>query len=249
MATQRHSNTRRETVRAAYPSISKSQAPRSQTPVRIAFVILLDATGSMATAIEAVIRALRRMVDVFMTSQVIPTLGLVVFRDETYGERPIVLPLGTSAEEICELLKTTEAYGGEDAPESSLLAVMRALDQLQRAEPGAKKIILLITDAPPHDPERSDIGNLVTAEVVREALTDQQVLFFACTPTIEPYKSFANLTGGTLFPLQKDMDEDTFKDLLVDVAHQTVKTVRHSGPVITDEALALMKNLDTRERQ
>jgi hypothetical protein len=121
---------------------------------------------------------------------------------------------------------------------------MRALDQLRHAEPGAKKILLLITDARPHDPETDHNGCIVTAGVVQEGLADQQVLFFACTPVIEPYKSFANLTGGTLFPLQKDMDADTFKDLLVDVAHQTVKTVRHSGPVIADDALELLKSLD-----
>lgn len=243
MTTQPHSNARRETVRAAHP-YPKTQASKSQAVVQVAMIILLDATGSMAAEIEGAKRALVRMVEILMVSRIVPTLGLIIFRDETIGERPIVLPLGTSAEEICELLKRTKADGGDDIPESSLLAVMRALDQLQRAEPGAKKIILLITDAPPHDPETDCNGCVVTARVVQDALADHKALFFVCTPAIEPYKTFANVTGGTLFPLQKDMDADTFKDLLVDVAHQTVKTVRHSGPIIADDALELLKSLD-----
>lgn len=245
MTTQPHSSTRRETVRAAHP-YQKAQMSKSQAFVQVAILILLDATGSMAAAIEGAKRALVRMVEILMASRVVPKLGLIIFRDETYGERPIVLQLGSSAEEICESLKRTKADGGGDEKESSLLAVKCGLEQLRHAEPGAKKIALLITDAPPHDPETDCNGCVVTAGAVEKGLADQQVLFFACTPAIEPYKTFANVTGGTLFPLQKDMDADTFKDLLVDVAHQTVITVRHSGPVIADDALDLLKSLDKR---
>ncbi len=244
MTTKTGSILQRVTRRVLMP-VSRSQPPKPKGPVvAIALYVLLDATGSMAAAISGVIKALLRMVDIFVASQIVPTLGLVVFRDEKYGEQPLVLPLGSRPEEICNLLKRTTADGGGDEPESSLPAIMRALDQMQHAEPGVKRIILHITDAPPHDPENGH-----TSKSVLEALKRHQAVYFACAPAIEPYKSFANVTGGTLFQLEEDMSADTFRDLLLNVAHQTVATVRSSGPAISDEARALLKSVAAKDRQ
>ena len=56
-----------------------------------------------------------------------------------------------------------KAYGGRDAPESSLDAVMLALAQPFDLE--SNKAIVLVTDAPPHipDKETQNIQEVVTA--------------------------------------------------------------------------------------
>jgi len=208
----------------------------------VAIFIVLDCTGSMDEYIAGVIKALIRFSELLFEANLEPIIGLITFRDETYGERTVVYPLRTSLEKIREILLATKAEGGGDEPESSLPAIMRGVDGFDNANPEAKRVILHITDNPPHDPE----AGLTSASVLK-ALCQKGIIYFACTPAIEPYKSLANKTGGTLFPLAANMDADAFKDVLLAVAHQTIKTVRRDGPVLTDEALDALRQLGYRE--
>lgn len=208
----------------------------------VALFILLDCTASMDELIGGVIKALIRFSELFFEANLEPIIGLITFRDETYGERPVVYQLGTPLEKIREILLATKAEGGGDEPESSLPAIMRGVDGFDNIDPDAKRIILHITDDKPHDPEAG-----FTSTSVLKALSQNGTIYYACTPAIEPYKSFANKTGGTLFPLVPNMDADTFKDVLLTVAHQTIKTVRRNGPVLTGEALEALRQLGFKE--
>jgi len=207
-----------------------------QRRIAVAIYILLDATGSMAAEIAGVVKALLGFVKILRKSDLDPVLGLIVFRDEPYGEKPLVLPLGASPDGICDVLRATRATGGDDDPESSYPAIMRAVESVKSCGSEVKRIFLHITDAPPHDPEQGH-----TSDTVLQALKQHRIVFFACTPAIEPYTLFANVTGGTLFPLQPDMNAEAFRDVLLAVADQTVKTVRRDGPALTEEMRALLK--------
>ncbi len=225
-----------QTVR--WPGQDPRQAQKALQTIVVAVFIILDATGSMAELIAGVVKALVRFTEILYESNLKPSLGLVVFRDELQGEKTHVFPLGTSPEEIRQILRKTRAEGGDDAPESSLPAIMRAIEGFEGVELGTKKIALHITDAPTHDPESG-----YTRASVRSALTQNQVIYFACAPAIEPYKTFANVAGGTLFPLTADIEAEAFKDVLLSVAHQTVKTVRRDGPILTADALDILREM------
>jgi hypothetical protein len=182
--------------------------------------IILDATGSMAYCLEGVKRALQELLQVFAKAEMNANLGLVVFRDETYNESPKLYSLGTPVEKLQSTLASTKAYGGGDDPESSLLAIKHALS-LSGYRSDARKVLFLVTDAPPHDPEAG-----VSSQNILNLLKSQNVLLFGCTPLIEPYKMLVNATQGTLFELRSDFGPDAFKDITLVFGHKTVKTVR-----------------------
>jgi hypothetical protein len=196
-----------------------TQSMSEQRPLAHAdIVFVLDATLSMSPFIQGVIFALLGFLDILEKASIDAALGLVVFRDELIGEQPVCYDVGMPAGQIREVLRRTVASGGGDRPESSLPAIHHALD-LSGYRPDAQKILLLITDAPPHDPE----GN-VTSEQVLERLCAERVLFFACCPRDVPaYVRLVNATEGTLFSIEPGLKPETFKDVLLSVAHVTVK--------------------------
>jgi hypothetical protein len=220
------------------PGAGFRQRPGDASAMAVAVFIILDATGSMAELIAGVVKALLRFTELLCESNLKPLMGLVVFRDQTYGEKTLVMPLGTAPEEIREVLRHTKADGGHDDPESALPAIMHAIEGFQLTPAGAKKVILQISDAPPHDPEAG-----YTSANVLAAMMQCRVIYFACTPPIPPYTKFANATGGTLFPLEENLDSEAFKDVLLAVARQTIETIRRDGPVLTDEALQALRGI------
>ena len=139
---------------------------------------------------------------------------------------PEVYAAGTPPEQLRKFLARVVAVGGGTLPESSLPALMKAAAMLEVTEQGVPRVVLHVTDAPPHDPEAGH-----TARSVLEAFKQERVLYFGCTPDIEPYRTFANVTGGTLFPIEPDMRSKTFEAVLQDFARTTVKTVRAAGRV------------------
>ena len=192
--------------------------------IMIDLVILVDGTGSMQDYIDGVREALLHFVDVLVEMELDLRIALVVFRDELRGEKPQCVPVGTSPEAVKRIMANTTAHGGGDIPESSLRAIMHALD-LQGFRAGARKVLLLVTDAPPHDPEDN-----VTSETVLSRLKQEDVLFFACAHKCDQYVKCCNWTGGTFWELTPDISSDAFSDLLVDdVAPTTVKTIKRDA--------------------
>ena len=208
-----------------------------QHMTRLALVIILDATQSMTPYIEAVLKALQHMLDILMHAEFEPLVGMVIFRDELEGEMPEVYEVGTPPAELKAVLSRLKAIGGGTIPESSLPAIMNAVSLVRQVGQDMTRVFLHITDAPPHDPEAGH-----TARSVLEALKQEHVLFFACAPDEEPYRSFANVTGGTLFPLEKNLDAETFQGVLTDFARTTVKTIKMGESGISNEVRDLLRS-------
>ena len=238
MQNNRANDKLRQTVKGGVPSPQQSPQSRQQGPItRLFLVVLLDATQSMTPYIQAVLKALQKMLDVLIDGALDPSVGLVIFRDELEGEMPEIYEIGTSLPELQKVLSQLNAIGGGSIPESSLPAIMEGISLLGRAKQGVPRVFLHITDAPPHDPEAG-----YTARSVLKALKQARVLFFACAPNEEPYRTFANVTGGTLFPLQENLDSETFQDVLMAFAKATVKTVRMAETAISDDVQELLRN-------
>ena len=187
--------------------------------ILVDLVILVDATSSMGPFIDAVKRGLIHLLGILESGNLDVRLGLVVFWDELCGERPECYPVGTPVDEIRKILQAKSVRGGGDIQESSLLAIKRGLE-LKGFRNSAKVVFVVDSDAPPHDPESG-----VSSSNILKMLKDRDVLCFACTPNIEPYRSFANSTQGTLFEITPGMDSNAFLHVVKSFGHATVKTV------------------------
>ena len=221
---------------------SANQQRPTQGRSPLILVILLDATGSMQPYIEGIRQALNHVVDILKAGAFDAILGMVVFRDEKEGEMPHVYPLGSTPDELKGILAGVTATGGGDEPESSYPAIMHAIDMLNPCYQNMPRVFLHITDAPPHDPEAG-----YTAKDIQNALHQHDVIFSCCTLNQEPYRSFANATGGTLFPIQSDMESQSFKVVLMNFARTTVKTVRAADFTISPEVREALRKASGRE--
>lgn len=228
-----------ENVTKPIPRASGQQQfqPRQHANMfKVVIVFVLDATESMTNVINGVKSALLDFVDTLAAGQLSPQLGLIVFRDELIEEMPELVPPSSDVSALRSKLARTKADGGGDPPESSLPALMRAIEMMRPMAQDVTRIILHITDAPPHDPEAGH-----TAKSVLAAMKRENVIYNACTPADEPYKQFANETRGLLIPLESGVSAKDFSKVMAVMARQSIlQTIPHQGPLISPEVQAIL---------
>jgi hypothetical protein len=123
-----------------------------ETKAAVTWVI--DVTGSMSSEIEAVRETLLDFADIFEKRGVRLDLGLVSYRDLTIGEEVTTHSFGgktftRDANEFrSEIKSALVAGGGGPTPESGYEAIVQACN-LEWPQ-GSDRVIVLITDAPPH---------------------------------------------------------------------------------------------------
>ncbi len=117
----------------------------------------LDCTGSMGGEIEAIKDTIIEFSDMIEKDGIRSRIGLIEFRDRLYEEEHKVHNFGGQVftkdptafrNEVSGL----KAEGGHDEPESSLDAIMLACRQ--PFDEKGSKVIVLVTDAPPHIPDK-----------------------------------------------------------------------------------------------
>jgi len=130
-------------------------------------MFVLDITGSMKFAIDGVESGLERILKKFKDRQIDAYVGLTVFRDTHHSKQksPNDKVAGikddpwtfkfkggsaftTSSKEYRAVVSKLKAEGGGDIPENSLEAMKVAATAPTRK--GVSRIMVLITDAPPH---------------------------------------------------------------------------------------------------
>lgn len=133
-------------------------------------LFVLDCTRSMRGEIDAIRDAILSFAGTIESDGVRARIGLIEFRDRLIGEEARVLRFGATGEVFTRDVATfrqevaaLQAKGGGDAPESSLDAIMLALRQPFAGD--ATKVLVIITDAPPHIPDREtgSIDEVVSA--------------------------------------------------------------------------------------
>ncbi len=120
-------------------------------------MFVLDCTGSMAGEINAMRNAITGFADTIRTEKVRARVGLIEFRDRLNGEEQHLHRFGGEVftDDPAAFRKEAEklsAHGGGDEPESSLDALLLATKQ--PFSESSAKVIVLVTDAPPHIPDK-----------------------------------------------------------------------------------------------
>jgi von Willebrand factor type A domain len=175
--------------------------------VDLAFVV--DTTGSMGPFIALAQKQMIAMAQALITSaEVDMRLGVVEYRDHPPQDRMVYRahPMSnlTRAERVIEELRPE---GGGDGPESVLDGVLAACTELQW-RPHARRIAVLVGDAPPHGvgfpgdgfPAGCPCGQ--TIESVTAAAEQARITMYALPLNAIATASFTKLatfTGGEAF--------------------------------------------------
>lgn len=115
-------------------------------------VFVMDATGTMQWVIDDVKLRIRDIADVIRTLVPLTRFGVVAYRDRDKESRFVtrIQPLTLNISRVRRFLENVPAFGGYDWPEAVDEGLRVAVANSGWREP-AKKVIILVGDAPPHD--------------------------------------------------------------------------------------------------
>ena len=138
-------------------ALPPSIAPSLTKIPAVDIIFVLDVTSSMNEEINGVKSGIQQFAQAIAERELDAQVGLIAFGDRFEGEEPQILsfsgsPLTSDATSFQSEVGRLAPVGGGDTPESSLDAL--SLSAQQPFRPQATKVILLITDAPPHIPDR-----------------------------------------------------------------------------------------------
>lgn len=174
----------------------------SDRPVDIVFVF--DTTGSMDNEIEGVKNTSIAFANKLRDSNRDFRLGLVAFGDEIRSVDNRDGSLTADAEEFKRWVGRLRANGGDDGEELSLDALLRGSEM--RFRPDAQKILLLITDAPPHERGDGTRFSQVTAGETATTLRDAGFTVYAVAYNDARFRQIVDATGGGFYDIQRERD-------------------------------------------
>lgn len=113
-------------------------------------VFVFDSTGSMTRTINETKETITEMLDVLRALVPDARIGLVTYRDRGRSEDYITrdVPLGADYWRAVNFVQQVLAEGGGDRPEAVREGLENAFGQTWRA--GARRVVVLAGDAPPH---------------------------------------------------------------------------------------------------
>ncbi|MDF5727132.1 MAG: VWA domain-containing protein [Rhizonema sp. PD38] len=187
---------------------SRLQQLQGKRSADIMFV--LDCTGSMGGEIEAIKDAMMSFADTIESDGVRVRVGLVEFRDRLIQEEHRVLifngePFTNDPAVFRNEVAKLQAGGGGDEPESSLDAILLALRQPFTVQ--GSKVIVLVTDAPPHIPDLEAKSIEQVVQAIRDAEVQQLYLVIRTqNPESQVYLKLLEGVRGLAFELGKGDD-------------------------------------------
>jgi Mg-chelatase subunit ChlD len=158
---------------ASDPRVPKSDLNGSGSILaahKVDVVLTIDATGSMEDDIDAVRSSTTSLVRQLSTNGADWRVAIVTYRDRPpqgeAGDYPsrLELPFSNDVAKVTNAIASIEVGGGGDDQETMLSGIELATRQPWRA--GAKKAIVVLGDAAPHDPEA---GSGLTSDAIIKA--------------------------------------------------------------------------------
>lgn len=227
---------------------------------KIDVLFLQDTTGSQGPYISSATKAIRIICQkIADTANITPEnirFGLIAFRDHPPQDKTYVTKNFGFTSKISTMeknLKSLKASGGGDGPEAQTAALAEALNM--KWEENAAKMVVLITDAPPHGIGEDDDGFNSSPdqndplEVARQMAEHGITLFVvACEPELSAYNNavdfytaLTEITSGKMFPLTL---ADRLGDYIAGTAIETIETEK----LISEYSKDVVENVYGRSR-
>lgn len=188
-------------------------------PVDVVFVF--DTTSSMGGEIDGAIRSSVAFAEQLRANNRDFRLGLVAFGDEVRSIDKADLTLTADVAEFTGWVRGRAAEGGGDDPEASLDALEQATALQFRED--AQKVLLLITDAPPHEEGDGTAYSRLTSAALAPKLRDAGFVVYAVAFDDPAYHALVDATGGKFYELTRRTD---FTGIIDEVGGDIAKQYR-----------------------
>lgn len=167
-------------------------------------VITFDSTGSMEGEIGAVKERIEKMGSALL--RLVPRTRISICSYRDYDEQYLVkgLPLTDDLGEVVRFLNSIDAAGGGDEPEAVYAGLQWSVEK-NRFREGARKVVLLFGDSPPHARERSDALRLAS-EFRRKQGGIVSTVTCRQSERIPAFIEIARLGGGEAFQTQNEQE-------------------------------------------
>ncbi len=169
---------------------------------RVDVVVVMDTTGSMGPSISGAKQVAINYIDALANSGIDYRAAVVDYKDKLSDPYASRVDLGFTTDRTAIVNATNALYasGGGDLPEDVYSGIMTAVNLPWRN--GVKKVILLMGDAGPHDPE-SGTGFTLNS-VIAAANAVDPVSIYTIRVGSDPYmrsifQQLASGTGGMTF--------------------------------------------------
>lgn len=200
------------TIRQNYVTAGMDKCPTG-TPADSAdldLIFCIDVTGSMEDDIAGVKSAAANIVDTIAAKNKGYRVALIAYRDwnDTEGYAMFEdFAFSSDKAAIIAHINNLSVGGGDDTPEAVLEALMRAIDSTTVGgwRNNVNKQIILMGDAPPHDPSKEGLTAAIVAQAAEDAdpvVIQALVVGNAGIYDADAEKAFeelARLTGGNFF--------------------------------------------------
>ena len=158
---------------AALAALHPCHAEESPPPKPIVDVVfVLDSTGSMGGLIEGAKEKIWSIANSVIAQKPTPAvrIGLISYRDRGDDYITRKFDLTDDIDEVFKNLRTFQASGGGDTPESVNQALDEAVGKLSwTAAKDATRIVFLVGDCPPHMDYQDDVKYPVTCQTAAKA--------------------------------------------------------------------------------
>ena len=201
-------------IRAQYAAAGLDKCPAATTPEATAaaldLIFCIDVTGSMDDDIASVKAAASNIVNTVASRSSDYRVAIVAYRDWDDSEGyPMFEDYGFSSDvgTIIGNINSLSVAGGDDEPEAVLEALMRAIDSRSVGSwrNNVNKQVIVMGDAPPHDPSREGFTAASVAQAAEDAdpVVIQAIVVgndgIYSSEAVEAFRELATLTGGNFF--------------------------------------------------
>lgn len=212
-------------------------------------IFCIDVTGSMADDIAGVKTAAASIVDTIAAKNDNWRVAIIAFRDWDDSEGYAMFedfPFSRDKSTVIANINSLSVGGGDDTPEAVFEALMRGIDSnaVGGWRPGVNKQIILMGDAPPHNPSRNALTPAIVAQAAKDA--DPVVIQSLVvgnygsydTEAVEAFRELSELTGGNFL---EAADASQVPEML----QQTIEEIQPPGPasLLSNTRLLLVGSL------
>ncbi len=196
-------------------------------------IFCIDVTGSMEDDIDSVKAAASSIVDTIADKNDNYRVAIIAYRDwdDTEGYAMFEdYAFSSDKSTIIANINSLSVGGGDDWPEAVFEALMRGIDSgaVGGWRNNVNKQIILMGDAPPHNPSREGLTPAIVAQAAEDAdpVVIQAVVVGNYgdydTEAVEAFRQLAELTKGNFFEA-----DDASK--VPEVLQETIKVIKPPG--------------------